>query len=209
LVAAQPVHHFRQHCGAHTLLRWYRAGIDPMCRLLHLSTFLGHVSPSSTAVYLTITTELLGCANERFCTFRGEQPEGVCPMNVMNAPALGPVLSSFFNDYLKLQKGLRPNSIRSYADAMRLFLQFAAKTSERKITQLGLDDLDADLVSKFLNFLVEGNAAQSRNLRLAALRTFFEYVGQRFPERLGQAQKVAAIPTKRTQLPEAHFPRTR
>ena len=55
-------------------------------------------------------------------------------MNVINPPALGPVLSSFFNDYLKLQKGLRPNSIRSYADAMRLFLQFAAKTSERKIT---------------------------------------------------------------------------
>src|SRR5215469_13485919 len=125
-------------------------------------------------------------------------------MNVINAPTLGAVLSSFFNDYLKLQKGLRPNSIRSYADAMRLFLQFAGKTREKKITQLGLDDLDADLVSRFLNFLVEsrGNAAQSRNLRLAALRTFFEYVGQRFPERLGQAQKVAAIPTKRTQLPE-------
>ena len=128
-------------------------------------------------------------------------------MNVINAPTLGAVLSSFFNDYLKLQKGLRPNSIRSYADAMRLFLQFAAKTWEKKITQLGLDDLDADLVSRFLNFLVEsrGNAAQSRNPRLAALRTFFEYVGQRFPERLGQAQKVAAIPTKRTQLPETIF----
>ena len=101
-------------------------------------------------------------------------------MKVINAPTLGAVLSSFFNDYLKLQKGLRPNSIRSYADAMRLFLQFAAKTREKKITQLGLNDLDVDLVSTFLNFLVEsrGNAAQSRNLRLAALRTFFEYVGQ-------------------------------
>ncbi len=128
-------------------------------------------------------------------------------MSVTNAPLLGAVLTSFFNDYLKLQKGLRPNSIRSYADAMRLFLQFAAKTGEKKITQLALDDLDADLVSRFLNFLGEsrGNAAQSRNLRLAALRTFFEYVGQRFPERLGQAQKVAAIPRKRTQPPETIF----
>jgi integrase/recombinase XerD len=62
-------------------------------------------------------------------------------------------------------------------------------------------------VSRFLNFLGEsrGNAAQSRNLRLAALRTFFEYIGQRFPERLGQAQKVAAIPRKRTQPPETIF----
>src|SRR5688572_30958813 len=92
---------------------------------------------------------------------------------------LGSLLASFFNDHLKLQKGLRPNSITSYADAMRLFLQFAAKAAGKKITQLGLDDLDADAVGSFLNSLEEdrSNAVQSRNQRLAALRTFFEYVG--------------------------------
>jgi site-specific recombinase XerD len=120
---------------------------------------------------------------------------------------LGSVLASFFNDHLKLQKGLRPNSITSYADAMRLFLQFAARTAEKKITQLGLDDLDADAVSSFLNSLEtdRSNAVQSRNQRLAALRTFFEYVGHRFPDRLGQAQKVAFIPRKRSQPPETVF----
>jgi len=60
---------FRHSFAVGTLLRWYRAGIDPMSRLLDLSTFLGHVSPSSTAVYLTITTELLECANQRFAHF--------------------------------------------------------------------------------------------------------------------------------------------
>jgi hypothetical protein len=49
-----------------TLLRWYRSGIDPQSRLLQLSTFLGHVNPTSTAVYLTITTELLAEASQRF-----------------------------------------------------------------------------------------------------------------------------------------------
>jgi site-specific recombinase XerD len=49
-----------------TLLRWYRQGIDPNCRLIHLSTFLGHVDPNSTAVYLTITEELLQQAAQRF-----------------------------------------------------------------------------------------------------------------------------------------------
>lgn len=120
---------------------------------------------------------------------------------------LGSILTSFFNDHLKLRKGLRPNSITSYADAMRLFLQFTAKTTGKKITQLGLDDLHAGTVSSFLNAL-EGdrkNAVQSRNQRLAALRIFFEYVGQRFPDRLGQAQKVAFIPRKRTQPPETVF----
>lgn len=122
-------------------------------------------------------------------------------------PLLGAILASFFNDHLKLQRGLRPNSITSYADAMRLLLQFAAETRKKKITQVGLDDLDADVVSQFLNSLEESrsNVAQSRNQRLAALRTFFEYVGQRFPERLGQAQKVVAIPRKRAQPPETIF----
>jgi integrase len=68
-VAPPHLHCLRHSFAVGTLLRWYRAGIDPMCRLLDLSTYPGHVSPSSTAVYLTITTELLGCANERFAHF--------------------------------------------------------------------------------------------------------------------------------------------
>lgn len=68
-VAPPHLHCLRHSFAVGTLLRWYRAGIDPMSRLLNLSTFLGHVSPSSTAVYLTITTELLECANERFAQF--------------------------------------------------------------------------------------------------------------------------------------------
>jgi integrase len=68
-VAPPHLHCLRHSFAVGTLLRWYRAGIDPMARLLDLSTFLGHVSPSSTAVYLTITTELLECASERFAHF--------------------------------------------------------------------------------------------------------------------------------------------
>lgn len=137
---------------------------------------------------------------------RGEQPERECPMN-SSTVSLGSILATFFNDHLKLQRGLRPNSITSYADAMRLLLQFTATTSRKRITQLSLDDLGADVVCQFLNSLEESrsNAVQSRNQRLAALRTFFEYVGQRFPERLEQAQKIAAIPRKRTPPPETIF----
>jgi integrase/recombinase XerD len=125
----------------------------------------------------------------------------------MTPPTLGALLHSFFADHLKVQRGLRPNSLRSYADVMRLFLQFASTTLARKVTLLTLDDLSADLVCKFLSALekTRGNAPQSRNQRLAALRTFFEYVGGRLPDRLVQAQQVATIPRKRAQLPETVF----
>jgi site-specific recombinase XerD len=60
------LHDLRHAFATGTLLRWYRAGIDPASRLIYLSTFLGHVSPTTTAVYLSITHDLLAQANERF-----------------------------------------------------------------------------------------------------------------------------------------------
>ena len=68
-VAPPHLHCLRHSFAVGTLLRWYRDGLDAAARLLDLSTFLGHVSPSSTAVYLTITTELLECASQRFAHF--------------------------------------------------------------------------------------------------------------------------------------------
>jgi site-specific recombinase XerD len=60
------VHDLRHSFAVRALLRWYRAGLDPSQRLLHLSTFMGHVQPESTAMYLTITGDLLRLANARF-----------------------------------------------------------------------------------------------------------------------------------------------
>ncbi|MGH8865570.1 MAG: tyrosine-type recombinase/integrase, partial [Burkholderiales bacterium] len=63
------VHGLRHTFAVRTLLRWYREGTAPATRLNHLSTFLGHANPTSTAVYLTITSELFQEANRRFEVF--------------------------------------------------------------------------------------------------------------------------------------------
>ena len=68
-VSAPCLHSLRHSFAVGTLLRWYKSGVNPMQRLIHLSTFLGHVEPSSTAVYLTITEDLLREANLRFEKF--------------------------------------------------------------------------------------------------------------------------------------------
>ena len=65
-VSAPHVHGLRHSFAVRTLLSWYRQGIAPAARLNHLSTFLGHANPASTAVYLTITSELFEQANLRF-----------------------------------------------------------------------------------------------------------------------------------------------
>jgi integrase len=63
------LHDLRHSFAVGTLLRWYREGVNAASRLHFLSTFMGHVDPASTAVYLTITDDLLQEANRRFETF--------------------------------------------------------------------------------------------------------------------------------------------
>jgi integrase len=78
-VARPRVHDLRHAFAVGTLLRWYRDGVDPAARLFHLATFLGHVNPSSTAVYLTITSDLLAAANRRFEGFAARTIKAVSP----------------------------------------------------------------------------------------------------------------------------------
>jgi integrase len=68
-VSPPRLHDLRHSFAVGCLLRWYRDGSDPASRLHQLSTFMGHVDPTSTAIYLTITPGLLNQANRRFEAF--------------------------------------------------------------------------------------------------------------------------------------------
>jgi site-specific recombinase XerD len=128
-------------------------------------------------------------------------------MTAVPSPSLGALLHSFFLDHLIALKGLRPTSVRSYRDTIRLWLGFVAQACGRPLTRLELADLTFEQVQAFLRHLEEGrrNHIRTRNQRLAALHTFFAYLATRAPELLGLCQRVAAIPTKRVALPETHF----
>jgi site-specific recombinase XerD len=125
----------------------------------------------------------------------------------MSEPTLGALVHDFFLEYLSQQKGLRRSSLRSYRDTLRLFLPFTSKEMRRPISRLKLEDLTLERVLGFLRHLERDrhNGVATRNQRLAALRTFVEYLGHRSPEALKLCQQVAAIPTKRTTLPETRF----
>jgi integrase/recombinase XerD len=121
--------------------------------------------------------------------------------------SLGALVQSFFLDHLICVKGLRPASVRSYRDTVRLFLGFVAADKGCRITALGLDDLSFERVLAFLKHLEadRGNHIATRNQRLAAMHCLFEYVASRSPEHLGVCQRVAAIPRKRVAPPQTHF----
>jgi len=113
--------------------------------------------------------------------------------------ALGPLVHSFFLDHLITVRGLRPASVRSYRDTVRLFLLFVAADKKCKVTRLSLDDLTFERVVGFLRYLEQdrGNHIRTRNQRLAAVHSLFEYIARRAPEMLSVCQRVTAIPMKR------------
>lgn len=114
---------------------------------------------------------------------------------------LGQVVSAFFEDHLRLQKGFCPASIRSYRDTLKLLLVHVAGLCRRPVTRLALSDLTFERALDFLHMIEDTrkNQVRTRNQRLAALRTFYRYLAVHHPEMLAEAQRVEAIPTKRTQ----------
>lgn len=120
---------------------------------------------------------------------------------------LGPLLHSFFEEHLITIKSLRPSSVRSYRDTIRLLILYLAADKRSKITRLTLGDLTFERILGFLRHLeeVRGNHIRTRNQRLAVIHTLFEYIATRSPEMLAVCQRVAAIPTKRVSPPETRF----
>jgi site-specific recombinase XerD len=120
---------------------------------------------------------------------------------------VGQVLFSFFEDHLKVQKGLRPGSIKSYRDTMKLFLAFVARACRKPVTRLAMADLSSQRVLDFLQMieLERHNKPQTRNQRLAALHTFYRYLATHHCEMLAEAERVEAIPKKRTSPAETRY----
>lgn len=112
---------------------------------------------------------------------------------------LGPILQSYFCEYLISQRDLSPRTIESYRDTFRLLLRFLERQHRIKPDSVCIDDLDAPRVLKFLDDLERkrGNTARTRNARRAAIRSFLRFAAAAEPVLLSVAQRVLAIPAKR------------
>ncbi len=117
----------------------------------------------------------------------------------MKTQVLAPYLQRFFTERLGTQLKASPNTIISYRDTFRLLLRYASEQLKTVPTALKIADIDAELVGRFLADIekARGNAARSRNTRLAAIRSFFRYVAINEPHLLHHCQRVLAMPSKR------------
>ena len=117
----------------------------------------------------------------------------------MNHP-LAPFLKRFFGHYLPVLKGLSPDTIAAYRDAIKLLLCYAADTLHRSVDEFTVEAIDAPLVRDFLDYVEHerGCCPGTRNARLAAIRSLFAFIAREQPELIQHCQQVRAIPLKRT-----------
>jgi site-specific recombinase XerD len=113
--------------------------------------------------------------------------------------SLSTLLHGYFTQRLIAEMGASPHTVACYRDTFRLLFGFAKNRLGKSPTILLPQDLDAPFVGLFLNHLEKsrGNAPASRNIRLAAIHSFFKYVALQEPSLGALAQRVLAIPCKR------------
>jgi integrase/recombinase XerD len=123
---------------------------------------------------------------------------GICARRIAMTP-IAPHITAFLRERLPLERGASVHTCETYAYGFKVLFGFASCRLKITPSQLMLEHLDAALVLAFLEHIEtqRGNAASTRNVRLATIRSFMKFIEHRVPSALEQVRRVLAIPMKR------------
>ncbi len=110
-------------------------------------------------------------------------------------------LTDFLSRYLPGERGLSKNTISSYRDAFILYLTFVKEIKGLQAEKLTLSQITKESVLEFLDWIeIDRNCCTAtRNIRLAAIHSFFQYLQYQNPENLMEWQRILSIPVKKTE----------
>jgi integrase/recombinase XerD len=119
--------------------------------------------------------------------------------DIPDSSPLGSLLQLFFTEHMLSHRRASQQTVDSYRDTFRLLLRFLRDSTGKEPARLRVGDLDAPAILSFLNHVEQQrkNQIQSRNVRLAAIRSFFRFVALQDPASVQFATSVLAIPVKR------------
>jgi site-specific recombinase XerD len=114
--------------------------------------------------------------------------------------SLAPHREAFLREHLVRHRGASQHTCDSYAYSFQSLFEFASLKLKAAPSALMLEQMDASLISAYLEHLEihRLNTAETRNIRLAAIRSFFRFLQHREPAAIEQVRRVLAIPFKKT-----------
>ena len=116
-------------------------------------------------------------------------------------------LTEFLSVYLPGERGASSNTIASYRDTFVLFLIYNKEKRNIPAEKLQLKLITKDSVVGFLNWLESerNSTPATRNVRLAAIHSFFQYIQYQNPESMQEWQRILSIPVKKTEKPVINY----
>jgi site-specific recombinase XerD len=110
-------------------------------------------------------------------------------------------IRKFLMEHLTVNRGLSRHTILSYRDTVKLLLKFTADYVSKPVTNIGFNDLTADVIGAFLESIEKErcNSIGTRNVRLACIHSFINFAASREPLACEHYQRILTIPFKRVQ----------
>ena len=116
-------------------------------------------------------------------------------------------LTGFLANYLPHETGACKNTISSYRDTFVLFIRFMEQKKKINVNKLAIKDITKQSVVEFLDWLQaeRRNSNATRNLRLAAIHSFFKYIQYSEPDNLYEYQSILSIKVKKKEKPTINY----
>jgi integrase/recombinase XerD len=117
------------------------------------------------------------------------------------------LLQAVFTERLRHQRQVSPHTLASYRATFCLLLRFVHQRTGKAPAALARQDLATPLLGAVLDHLEHdrGTTPRSRNVRWAALQSFFRYVALHEPASSALSQRVLAMPSKRSERTPIEF----
>ena len=128
----------------------------------------------------------------------------------MATTAFARELSRFLGVYMPSGRGASTHTIASYRDTFSLLLRYLRDERGTDAESVELGHLSAENVAGFLEWVEEarGCSPSTRNVRLAAVKSFARFLQYEQPQMMEQWQRLLAMRAKRTPAPAVTYAKT-
>lgn len=108
-------------------------------------------------------------------------------------------LSHFLKEYLVVERNVSSKTIRSYKTTFQMLITYFVEEKNMKLTDITFENVIKEMILDFLNYLEEEkkNSIRTRNQRLAAIHSFYQYCSVDEIEHIENIQKILSIKTKK------------
>ena len=122
-------------------------------------------------------------------------------------PTFQTLLQKYFLQRLIQQRKVSGQTVNSYRDTFRIYITFLFDKYRINAVSVNLEHFDLEYIQEFCKYLEvkRGNKSATINNRLAAIRSFMEYVAEIEPEYSGIVKRSLMIPMQKHEIPIMEF----